>query len=69
MGFVCKIMNERDERAMSESEYIEELRCKLINLAVEKGSFLDANVLELSQMLDYYLVHHLRRQKQRRRIS
>ncbi len=54
---------------MSEMEYIEELRSKLVNLAVEKGSFLDANVLELSQMLDFYLVHHLRRQKRRRRIS
>jgi hypothetical protein len=53
---------------MSENDYIEQLRHKLVSLAIEKGSFLDEQVLELSQMLDRYLVHHLRRQ-QKRRIS
>ncbi|MFK7697164.1 aspartyl-phosphate phosphatase Spo0E family protein [Paenibacillus sp. HJGM_3] len=42
------------------------MRTKLVNLAMEKGTFLDEHVLELSQLLDRYLVFHLRRQKKRR---
>ncbi|WP_127586921.1 aspartyl-phosphate phosphatase Spo0E family protein [Paenibacillus koleovorans] len=51
---------------MADEEYIEHLRHKLVSLAMERGSFLDQQVLALSQLLDRYLVHHLKRQRKRR---
>lgn len=48
---------------LEEAEAIEQLRGDLVALAMEKGTFADTLVLEMSQMLDEYLVHYIKLQK------
>lgn len=53
---------------LDEAETIEQLRGDLVALAMEKGTFADDTVLEMSQQLDEFLVQftkmHLSTQKQ-----
>jgi hypothetical protein len=43
------------------SEAIEDLRCKMIEAAMEKGSLLDPSVLAISRQLDFLIIEEQRR--------
>ncbi|PYI55039.1 aspartyl-phosphate phosphatase Spo0E family protein [Paenibacillus flagellatus] len=47
---------------LEEAEAIEQLRCDLVALAMEKGTFADDSVLEMSQQLDEFLVQFIKLQ-------
>jgi hypothetical protein len=40
------------------SRKIEKLRLQMIDLAMEKGSFIDKNVIELSKQLDHLILQY-----------
>lgn len=49
---------------MEEAETIEQLRGDLVALAMEKGTFADDTVLEMSQLLDEFLVQFIKLQQE-----
>lgn len=49
---------------LEESEAIEQLRGDLVALAMEKGTFADNTVLEMSQQLDEFLVQFIKMQQE-----
>jgi hypothetical protein len=55
------IINSEEIIKMELNQIIEELRVQMIELAIEKGDFLDENVVTLSQELDIILVQYERR--------
>ncbi|TNJ67351.1 aspartyl-phosphate phosphatase Spo0E family protein [Paenibacillus hemerocallicola] len=49
---------------LEEAETIEQLRGDLVALAMEKGTFADDTVLEMSQQLDEFLVQFIKLQQE-----
>ncbi|MDF2714181.1 MAG: Spo0E like sporulation regulatory protein [Paenibacillus sp.] len=49
---------------LEEAETIEQLRGDLVALAMEKGTFADHTVLEMSQQLDEFLVQFIKLQQE-----
>jgi len=49
-----------------EAEAIEQLREDLVALATRKGTFADHSVLEMSQLLDEFLVQFIKLQLERK---